>query len=172
MAKYLGNVSGKLKEIQPVSTSAGAGDSGKLAQLDGTGRFDISFMPVGVGAEVSIMVTSENLTAGDFVNIYNNGGTITGRKADATTNAKPANGFTLSNVTSPANVTIYGISNKNTALSGLTLGAEYYLSTTAGGVTATAPSAAGNVVQFLGKAESTSALVFSGSGTYDFELIA
>jgi hypothetical protein len=41
----------------------------------------------------------------------------------------------------------------NTALSALTLGATYWLSTTPGtGVATTPPSATGNVVQLLGKA--------------------
>lgn len=170
MAKYIGNSSGKLKEIQPVSTSAGAGDSGKLAQLDSTGRYDISFMPVGVGAEVTIIITSENLSAGDFVNIYSNAGVATGRKADATANTKPAQGFTLTSVTSPANVTIYGPSNKNTALTGMTIGVRQFLGITGGARTETAPSASGNVVQSLGISESTTAMVLS-SGDYEYELI-
>lgn len=159
MAKYLSDVSGVMTEIAAITTSAGAGDSGKIPALDSSGLLDISFMPVGVGAEVTVAASSENLTAGNFVNMYNNT-VINVRKADATTSAKPAHGFVLANVTSPANATVYGISNKNTAQSGMTVGARQYLATTAGNRTETAPSASGNIVQYIGIALSATAVIF------------
>lgn len=155
--KFLQLVSGKLKEVFASATTV----ANAIAAMDSTGRLDIGMMPVGVGAEVTVCVTSENLVAGNFVNLYLNGGVITARKADATTNGKQANGFTLANVTSPASATIFRISNTNTALSGLTIGSDYYLSTTAGGVTTTPPSTAGNIVQYLGIASLTTEIVFS-----------
>lgn len=161
MAKYFADASGKIVEIQPVTTSAGGTDSGKMVQLDGSGRLDASFMPVGISAEVSVVPTSESLTAGNFVNIYNNASVATARKADATTSGKPAQGFVLASVTSPASATIYGISTKNTSLSGLTPGTDQWLSTTPGGSTATAPAASGNLVQELGTAESATSMVLS-----------
>jgi hypothetical protein len=161
MAKYMADSAGKLVEIQPITTSAGAGDSSKLVQTDSNGRWDISLMPAGIGAEVSIVPSFENLTAGNFINLFNNGGAVNSRKADATTNTKNAHGFTLATVTAPASSTIYGISTKNTALSALTIGADYWLATTPGGVTTTAPSATGNYVQELGTTESATAMVFS-----------
>lgn len=161
MAKYFADVSGKLVETQPITTSVGAGDAAKIVQTDASGRLDISVMPAGVGAEVSVLPTSESLVAGNFVNIYNSAGVATARKADATTNAKPAQGFTLAAVTSPSNATVYGISTKNTALTGLTPGNDYWLSTTPGGVAIAAPQAAGNFVQELGTSESASAMVLS-----------
>lgn len=164
MAKYLSDSSGIMTEVAAIAVSAGAGDSGKIPALDGSGLLDISFMPVGVGAEVTVVVTSENITAGHFVNLYSNAGTSTGRKSDATTSAKFAVGFSLASITSPANVTIYGISNKNTQLSSLTIGSAYYLSTTAGTISATSPSGSGNIVQRVGVAESATALVYSDSG--------
>lgn len=158
--KYIANNGGKLKEVSSIQSSAGAGDAGKIPALDSAGLLDVSMMPAGVGAEVVVAASSENLAAGDFVNLYNNGGTINVRKADATTNAKPADGFVLANVTSPANATVYLVSGQNTALTSLTVGADYWLSTTPGAVTATAPSATGNIVQRLGKARSTTAVIF------------
>jgi hypothetical protein len=161
MAKYMADVLGKLTEVQPIIVSSGASDAAKIVQTDSSGKIDISLLPAGVGAEVSVLPSFENLTAGNFVNLFNNAGYVNARKADATTNTKNAHGFTLATVTAPANGTIYGISTKNTALSGLTLGADYWLSTTAGGITTTAPSATGNYVQELGTSESTTAMVFS-----------
>lgn len=158
--KFLRMVSGKLKEVFATVTSAGAGNDGDIVALDSTGKLDISLLPVGVGAEVTVLPASENLTAGDFVNLWNDGGTMKVRKADATTNAKPADGFVLAGVTAPANATVYRLSQTNTARSGMTLGAEYFLSTTAGGITTTAPSANGNIVQRIGVAHSATEIVF------------
>jgi hypothetical protein len=158
MAKYFSDYAGIMTEVTAITSSAGAGDAGKIIGLDSSGLIDISFMPVGVGAEVTVAPSSENLTAGNFVNLFNNT-VINVRKADATTATKPAHGFVLANVTSPANATVYGISNKNTAQSGMTIGARQYLSTTAGNATDTA--AAGNIVQYLGIAQTAAAIVFS-----------
>jgi hypothetical protein len=158
--KYLALVSGKIKEIAATVVSAGAADAGKIVALDSAGLLDASLMPVGVGATVVTAPASENLTAGNFVNLWNDSGTLKVRKADATTNAKPAHGFVLANVTAPANATVYLLSEINTAVSGLTIGADYYLSTTPGGVTTTPPSASGNIVQFIGTATQATALPF------------
>lgn len=51
-------------------------------------------------------------------------------------------------------------------LTGLTVGATYYLATTAGGVTTTAPSGAGNFVQKLGKAVTATELIVSANDPY------
>lgn len=161
--KFLQLVSGKIKEVIAAVTST----ANAIVAMDATGRIDVSILPVGVGAEVLTMVTSENLAAGDFVNIYNNSGTITARKADATTNAKIAHGFVLAGTTSPASATIYVDSQTNTQLTGLTLGIDYYLSTTPGGVTSTPPSTTGNIVQRLGLADKTTEIVFAPWSTIE-----
>lgn len=166
--KYIANNAGKLKEVVAAQTSSGAPDANKIVALDSSGLLDISLLPAGVGAEVVVKPSSENLLAGDFVNLYNNTGTLNVRKADASTNAKKADGFVLANVTSPANATVYLISATNTALSGLTVGADYYLSTTPGVLSVTAPASAGNIVQWIGVAKSTTELVFEN--TQFFEL--
>jgi hypothetical protein len=147
-------------------TSAGVADANKIPALDATGRLDISLMPTGVTQEVTVCASFENLTAGDFVNLFLSGGVIQARKADATTNGKPAHGFVLANVVSPANATVFRESSDNTALAGLTIGSDYYLSTTAGGVTVTPPPAAGNIVQALGTADSASSMVFTNEKFY------
>jgi hypothetical protein len=68
----------------------------------------------------------------------------------------------LTTVTSGNNVDVY-FEGTNTQLTGLTGGAMYFLSTTAGGVTSTAPSASGNVVQKLGRALSATEINFEPS---------
>ena len=157
--KYLSNSAGRIQEVVSNQSSAGAGDAGKIPALDSTGRLDATMMPVGIGADIVIMTTSEDLTSGSFVNIWLNGGVATARKADATTSGKEADGFVLTGTTSGGNATVY-FAGQNTQLSTLTIGSRYYLATTAGATTATAPSATGNVVQYLGRAVSATSIAF------------
>ncbi len=160
--KYIRNVSGTLTEIVSNDTSAGVADAGKIVALDATGRLASSMMPVGVAADTATITASEALAAGDLVNVWNNAGAFSVRKADATTAGKEAHGFVLSAVASSAAATVY-FDGSNTAVSGLTGGVRY-LATTAGSSTSTAPSAAGNVVQIVGLATSATVLNFQ-SGT-------
>jgi hypothetical protein len=143
--------------LNATASSAGAGDAAKVVQLDGTGRIDTSMMPVGVAADVAVVAASENLAAGDFVNIHNSTGAKV-RKADATTAGKEAHGFVLGAVTSGNNATVY-FEGTNTGVTGATPG-PVYLSATAGLSTSTAPSSSGNVVQRLGVAVSATAVNF------------
>lgn len=157
--KPLQLVSGVITQVEAKVSSAGAGDAGKIVALDAAGKLDNSVMPSGIGADTKSITASENLAGGDLVNVWNDSGTLKVRKADATTAGKEANGYVLASVTSGASATVY-FEQVITGLSGLTLGALYFLSTTAGGVTATAPSSSGNVSQRIGRAISTSELLF------------
>lgn len=159
--KYIYNNAGTLTEREAKQTSAGAADAGKIPALDGSGRIDASMMPVGIGADTASIASSENLASGDWVNIWNDGGTPKVRKADATTSGKQAHGFVLSAVTSPASATVY-FEGTNTGVSGQTAG-DVFLATTAGTGTATAPSGSGNVVQKIGVAVSATAVNFEAS---------
>ena len=139
------------------TTSTGAGDSGKLVALDGSGRIDSTMMPVGIGADTATITTSEALSAGDFVNVWNSTGAKV-RKADATVSGKEAHGFVLSAYGSSASATVY-FEGTNTGVTGQTPG-PVFLSTTAGVATSTAPSGSGNVVQRIGFAVSATAINF------------
>lgn len=157
--KYIALIAGAFQEVAAILTSSGAGDANKIPGLDATGRLDQSFMPVGILPESKSLPTSENLSAGDFVNVYTNGGVATARKADAA-NGFECNGFVLTSSTSPANNVVY-FEASNTQRSGLTPGATYYLSQTAGGVVTPAPTlTAGQIFQVVGKALSATELQF------------
>lgn len=143
--------------VNSTPTSAGAGDAGKRVELDNTGRIDNSMMPVGIGADTAEIEASEALAAGDFVNIHNDSGAKV-RKADATAAGKEAHGFVLESVSSGNDATVY-FEGSNTQASGLTPGIVF-LQTTAGTGGATAPSAAGNIVQRLGVAYSATEVSF------------
>jgi hypothetical protein len=186
--KYLKNNAGRKTEVAAITSSAGAADAEKIvATAAGTGiladsimgaaetgnsvvvktksdgTLDSSILPAGIGADTASIVASENLAAGDVVNIWNDGGTPKVRKADATAEGKEAHGFVLAGVASAASATVY-FEGKLTGLSGLTPGARHYISAaTPGAITSTAPSATGNVVQFVGTAYSSSAINFEAA---------
>lgn len=146
-----------------ITVGGTTGHAGMAAVLDGTGKWHMSLMPVGVGAEVVIGNASEALAAGNLCNIHAVATALALRKASATAVATNANGFVLASFASGASSTMYGVSNEITGLSGLTIGAQYYLSSTAGGIATTAPTGDNHIVQRIGRAHSVSAIIFSNS---------
>jgi hypothetical protein len=156
-AKYIKNDSGQLAEVEATTSSAGAGDAGKIVGLDSSGKIDSSMMPTGIGAETESMVASETLSAGDLETTYNDSGTRKARKAD-NSNGRRAHGFVLTGVTSAATATVY-MEGALTGLTSITLGAPYYLGTT-GAHTATAPTAACTLSQEIGIGVSTTVISF------------
>lgn len=159
MAKYIFNNAGTFTEQTATIASAGAGDSGKIIALDAAGKIDSSMMPVGIGADTQVIQASEALSAGNYVNIWDNAGAFRARKADATTAGKQAHGFVLAAVSSGASATVY-FEGTNTAVTGQTPG-DVFLSTTAGVGAAASPSGAGNVSQKVGIATSATSVNFS-----------
>lgn len=157
--KYIYDNAGQRQEKAAIQTSAGAGDAGKIPALDSTGRFDSSMMPVGVEIETESIVCSENLAAGAIINVFNSSGALKVRNADATAVGKEGNGFVLSAYTTGQTATVYR-KGFNTAVTGLTIGTLYYLAASPGAITATAPSATGNIVQTIGRADATTSVYF------------
>lgn len=157
--KYVGLVGGRLQEVAATVASAGAADDGKIPALGTDGRLDPTVMAAGVGADTRTVIASEALSAGNPVNLWNDAGVLKARKADATTAGKEADGFVIAAVAAAANATVY-FEGTITGLAALTLGSRVFLAIVAGGVTHTAPSAAGNVVQYLGKALSATEVTF------------
>lgn len=153
-------VAGVKKWVTSIQTSAGAGDAGKIPALNSAGQLDITMFPSGL-ANTIIAPASEDLAAGDLVNLWDNAGTISLRKADASTASKRAHGMTLAAFLTGASATAYK-DGAVTGLSGLTKGSEYYLSTTPGGLALVAAVAgyttSGNIIQHIGVAESATKL--------------
>ena len=161
--KYLelttaGAVTEKLATVQ----SAGVANANEIVALDAAGRLDVTIMPVGIGPEAKTVVASETITAPALVNLWNDGGTLKARYADASAASagKQAHGYVLETINSAASGVIY-FEGLITGLSGLTLGATYFLSgTTPGAPTATAPTTSGHSVQEIGVALSATELTF------------
>jgi len=153
---------GKRKAQSGIEKSTGTGDAGKFVVTTSTGRLDESIMPVGFGDEVKILEATEPITAGKYVNIYNVAGVGKIRNADAST-GKKADGFIVEGVAIGATVKVFteGINN---ALTGLTPGADYYLSSTnPGEATTIPPTSTGNILQRIGKALSVKEMNFESS---------
>lgn len=164
--RFLTLANGVRKLVQAITSSAGAGDAGKIPALDGAGRLSESFMPLGVGADTVSATASEALAAGKFVNFWDNAGTFSARLAD-NSNGRAAHGFVADAVDSAAVATVYPLDGINAELTGLTIGANYWLGT-AGGVTATPldesdVANANKVSQWLGVAKSATELVTTDS---------
>ena len=156
--KYLrlNETTGNPLEQEAVTSSAGAGNSGDIVALGSDGRLNSNMMPLGIVPETVSFVASENLTAGNFINLYLDT-VLKGRKAD-NSNARRAHCFVIEAVSSAATGTGY-TEGVNDDLSGLTIGSEYMLGTS-GGVTATVPAAGASViVQRLGIAKSATELI-------------
>lgn len=153
---FIGN---KVKAITATVISTGSAEGGNIVALDTDGKLHTSVLPIGIGADTKVLPASENLSAGDFVNVWNDSGTVKVRKADASSNAKEAHGFVLSSVSTGNNASVY-FEGTNNQLSGLTLGATYFLSTTAGSTATTVPTTTGHIVQQIGVALSTTELSF------------
>lgn len=156
--KYLDLVSGIETQKTAVETGPAATPAEQIVSTDATGLISASLLPGSSGGASSI-VTSENLAAGDFVNVYNNAGTATARKADASVAGKNANGYVLAGTTSPAAALVY-TGGVNSGVSGATAGEIYLSAATPGGFTSTPPSGSGNVVQRIGTAVAATAIAF------------
>ena len=155
--KYIALIAGIDTEVEGTVTGGTAAQNGKIVALDGTGRLDPTLMPVGVVADTYSGTAAEALAAGAYVYIKSDGQVA---NASAATGGNPAIGFVLSAVASAGTALVY-FEGRNTALTGLTVGARYYLSdSVAGGSTATPVSGLGKLHQYLGRAISATSLSF------------
>lgn len=163
--KYLINTGTGFKQIEATTVSTGAAQAGKIVGLDAGGKLDPSLMPLGFGDDAKAFPASEDLAAGDFVNIFDDAGTFKVRKADASAaNKRIAHGFIKATVTAGSNVTVY-FEGVNDQLSGLTVG-EYYLDPENPGNAALYSSitwASGDIVQRVGNAVSAAEISFEGA---------
>lgn len=152
---------GETAEAQAIQTSVGAGDANKIPRTDAAGKLDQTFMPVGLGPDIKSLIASEGLLSGDFVNVWDDAGTEKCRKADAAAASagKRAHGFVLAAVTlgDPAIVYFEGV---NDQLTGLTRGAQYFLSDTAGLAETTVQTTSGYIHQDIGVAISATEISF------------
>lgn len=158
--KYISNSSGTLQEVIANQVSAGAGDAGKIVALNSTGQLDTTMMPTGIAPDTAAITASEALSAGAFVNVWNNAGAFNARNADGSTSGKEAHGFVLSAVASSGTATVY-FNGTNNQVTGMSPGMTYLSGTTPGGAVASAPTGSGKTVQRLGLATSATSINYT-----------
>jgi hypothetical protein len=134
-------------EVEASTVSTGAASAGKIMAPGADGRWDASLMPAGFGIDAYTSTAFEALAAGAFVYIKADG-TIANASAGVGGNA--AVGFVLVASASSAAATLY-FEGRNTARSGVTAGAAYFLSdVTAGSAMTTRPVGTGKLYQIIG----------------------
>lgn len=148
-------------EVTPTETG-GAPHAHEIPRLNAAGELDESMLPSTLsGAGTLTGTASEALIVGP-VNVYNNAGTLSVRKADATAGSvKPANGFIKqAYANGAADVVVYRQGNV-TGLSGLTVGQAVFLGKTPGTfVQDVSGFGTGDFVQGLGLAVAVGAVLF------------
>ena len=156
--KYIALLTGIETEVEGTITGGTAAQDGKIVALDATGRLSQTIMPVGITPDTYTGTASEALSAANpFVYVKSDGQVA---NASAASGGNPTIGFVLANHASASQAVVY-FEGRVTGLTGLTVGARYYLSdTTAGGLTTTPVSGAGKLHQYLGRAVSTTTLSF------------
>jgi hypothetical protein len=122
------------------------------------GRVADASAPVALAAR---MAASEDIADGALCNIWSNAGVCELRNADNSDADKCADVFVLKGAAAGGAPILYGPGGVDTAVTGLTPGATYWLGA-GGAVTDTPPTSehSGAVVQFVGKALSATSLLF------------
>ena len=144
------------------ATVGGSVSAGLIPCLDPTtGTFDPTMMPAGVAADVNIVPASEAITAPALVSLYANGGVLTARNADGSTQGKTVDGYVLKSVAANASATVYCSRGIVPGWTGLTVGDAFLSATAVGSVAATGAATAGQTFQKVGKAVSATVLQFS-----------
>jgi hypothetical protein len=126
-----------------------------IGELDGSVSLQDNTVPVDK-QQVAQCFATEPLTAGDLVNIWNNNGVFSVRKASATLR-QGASGFVLDTVSTGVWVNVYHV-GYNPFMTNLTPGAQW-LSVT-GQVSSRPPTAVGSLVQRVGSASTSTTLNF------------
>lgn len=111
---------------------------------------------------------SEAIPQNSLISLHAVGSLLAVRLANATTNSRPCHGFcsTDGGIASTEFGEVILYQGLITGLTGLTPATMYYLSTTAGGLTSTAPVAAGNIKQVAGIALSADTLYLNAASTW------
>jgi hypothetical protein len=144
-------------------------NSGAAISLTGT---SLVFCPMGTGLTLGALtvfavLASEAISAGAFINIYNNSGTINVRNAKADDPAKFAVGFSPLAIGNGAVgfILFFGL---NSAITVATPASQVWLSdSVAGSFQTSAPTTAGHIIQSLGPAVDGVGIIFHPGPTVE-----
>jgi hypothetical protein len=135
-----------------VQVSSGSASAGQAAVLNSSGVLDPSLIGPTTN-QSAVILTSESINAGAFVNIWNNSGVATVRNASASSISTSAVGYVSQTYSSGVNATVYFTGN-NVSVTGATPG-KVWLGTVPGSISSSSPSGAGVLSQPLGIATSS-----------------
>lgn len=152
--EFLSLESGKKVLKTAINVSTGVPDANKIIQTGPDGLIDPSFLPA---SGVKTITAFEALAAGDYINIFDNGGAANVRLADAA-NQRQAHGYVLAAYSALDLATIY-FDGGNSQESGRTIGERQYLGA-AGASTETPVVASGSIHQYLGVASAVTEVCF------------
>jgi hypothetical protein len=145
---FIESIHNALKQLQ-LALNTYAGASMQLTEDWGTVTPDQTVI---VGNMGRLYVPAiETISFGHVINLFDNAGVLSVRKANATNNTKPCHGW----CSHPGGIAIgtFGETqigpSLNTGVTTLVRGTRYALSTTDGLITAAAPVAAGNIEQWI-----------------------
>ena len=145
--RFLRYLNGKPAEADALQTSTGVSDADKIVATGADGKLDVSLMPSSLTVQTKVAPASEDLAAGDLVNLWDDTGTVKARLADAST-SRMAHGYVKAGSLTGANATVY-LEGVNDQLSGLTAG-DVWLGES-GAVTQTPPATvSGRISQLVG----------------------
>lgn len=162
--RFLKSENGRLKSVEGLTASSGATDSGKIPALDAEGKIPISMLR---DVAITTMTAYETLDGGDLINVFYDVDTPKVRKASGAVSGKECDGFVIVGASAETNVDVF-FEGVVSGLTDLTPGARYYLSaSTPGQVTDTPPSASPNVIQYIGRAISTTEIAFEPDDAID-----
>jgi hypothetical protein len=151
------DAAGKLDDsiLDRTVVSRGAVDAGKTPKFGPDGKLDKTALPEGVGADITVVVSTEELAPGAWVNFD----TTTNTVRNASANGREVNGFVREGVAAKAEAHVY-TSGRNTAVVGQTLG-PVFLATAAGQGTSTPVEGKGLLSQRIGTAITPTCVVFA-----------
>ncbi len=152
----ISTTSGRLVRKEAIVTSQGAADAGKIVALGPDGKIDPSL--VSAGAESGeAMTTTEALTEGDWVTIYDVSGQRRCRKALASDDTRPARGYVTATTAANATATVFtrGVNRRVSLTSSGLVAADrnklaFLSAATSGGTTKVPPSGNLNLLQVVG----------------------
>ena len=144
--------------VAAISSSGGIVDKEKIVATNAEGTIDITLLPTGLDTSAENMLAAESISAGDFINIFEDQGTRKVRLADAA-NLRPAHGFVLTNLALGDSGSIY-TAGVNSQLTNLVPGRKYFLNIVPGAIIPLINLVSGNLVQSLGTAISSTQLRF------------
>lgn len=162
MAKFLTVIAGIPHLLSAITSSGGNGSADRVVATGPNGKLDSSLLPPEVAITTESREATEGLSAGTFVNEYDDAGVTKVRLADLT-NSRPATGFVTTAYTIGQTATILPLGQNNDALIGLIPGLQYFASLDNPGGIMTglqldAALSTGDSIQSLGLATSTTVL--------------